>query len=209
MTVGIEMRRARDGRVRWQLHRFPDGPQSGSPGTRRFRKPPYDPGRRDFPGPVLTLAFLHGSSRYRGEAQALTYVHPACAGLPTNSSPASRVAGSSAQGPRATLGPPSAQSPFAARRRYRHAGGVQRPLVEHYFHFIAPTGSCAEPPHSCRLRHRLLAPGLCRLLSAPAARRFFPTLSLPILPRVSGPLLRLLPRCTCPLLPPGQWPSPS
>ena len=114
----------------------------------------------------------------------------------------------SAQCPRTTLGPPSAQSPFAARRRYRRAGGVQRPLVEHYFHFIAPTGSCAEPPHSCRLRHRLLAPGLCRLLSAPAAQRSFPTLSLPILLHVSGPLLRLLPGCTRPLLPPEHWPSP-
>ena len=116
---------------------------------------------------------------------------------------------SSAQCPRATLGPPSAQSPFAARRRYRCAGGVARLLVERYFHFIAPTGSCAKPLPSCRLRHRLLAPGLCRLLSAPAAQRSFPTLSLPILPRVSGPLLRLLPRCTCPFLPSGQWPSPS
>ena len=51
--------------------------------------------------------------------------------------------------------------------------------------------------------------GLCRLLSAPAAQRSFPTLSLPILPCVSGPLLRLLPRCTCPLLPSGHWPSPN
>ena len=56
------------------------------PSLRRFRKPPYDPGRRDFPGPVLTLAFLRGPSQSRGEAQALTYVHPACAGLPTSSS---------------------------------------------------------------------------------------------------------------------------
>jgi hypothetical protein len=28
--VGIEMRRVRNRRVRWQLHQFPDGPQSGS-----------------------------------------------------------------------------------------------------------------------------------------------------------------------------------
>jgi hypothetical protein len=54
-----------------------------------------------------------------------------------------------------------------------------------------------------------LAPGLCRLLSAPAAQRPFPRLSLPILPCVSGPPLRLLPGCPCPLLPPRQWPSPS
>ena len=56
------------------------------PLTRRFRKPPYDPGRWDFPSPVLTSAFLHGPSQIRGEAQALTCIHPAHAGSPTNSS---------------------------------------------------------------------------------------------------------------------------
>jgi hypothetical protein len=48
------------------------------------------------------------------------------------------------------LGPPSAQSPFAACRRYRHAEDVMRLLAEHYFHFIAPTGSCARPLPSRR-----------------------------------------------------------
>jgi hypothetical protein len=49
---------------------------------------------------------------------------------------------------------------------------------------------------------------LCRLLPAPAGPRTFPTLSLPIFLHVSGPLLRLLPGCIRPLLPPGHWPSP-
>ena len=53
------------------------------------------------------------------------------------------------------------------------------------------------------------AKGLCRLLPAPAAQRPFPTLSLPIFPHVSGPLLGLPPGCTCPFLPPELWPSPS
>jgi len=53
----------------------------------RSCKPPYDPGQRDFPGPVLTLAVLHRPSHDRGEAQALTCIHPAHAGLPENSSP--------------------------------------------------------------------------------------------------------------------------
>ena len=56
------------------------------PWPRRFRKPPYDPGRWDFPSPVLTLAFLRGPAPMRGEAQALTCIHPAHAGLPANSS---------------------------------------------------------------------------------------------------------------------------
>lgn len=42
---------------------------------------------RDFPDPVLTLAFLQGPSQHRGEAQALTYVYPAHVGLPMNSPP--------------------------------------------------------------------------------------------------------------------------
>jgi len=56
----------------------------------RSCKPPYDPGQRDFPGPVLTLAVLHRPSHDRGEAQALTCIHPAHAGLPENSSPLRR-----------------------------------------------------------------------------------------------------------------------
>ena len=51
-------------------------------------------------------------------------------------------------------------------------------------------------------------PSLCRLLSAPAGRRTFPTLSLRILPCVLGPLPRRLLRCTCPFLPSGHRPSP-
>lgn len=53
-----------------------------------------------------------------------------------------------------------------------------------------------------------LTPGLCRLLSAPAGRRTFPTLSLHICPCVLGPLPRRLLRCTCPFLPSRQRPSP-
>jgi hypothetical protein len=81
----------------------------------------------------------------------------------------------SAQCPSTALGPPSAQSPFAAGRCYRHAGDVQRLLVGHYSHFIAPTGSCARPvalpPASAMASHRrslqvavspLLGPGPSR-----------------------------------------------
>jgi len=55
VAVGIEVRRARVRRVRWRIHRFPDGPQSGSRYSLRFRKPPCDSGRRDFPVPVLRV----------------------------------------------------------------------------------------------------------------------------------------------------------
>src|SRR5215470_10720212 len=42
-------------------------------------------------------------------------------------------------------------------------------------------------------------PGLCRLRSAPAGRRTFPTLSLRICPCVLGPLPRLLVECILPV----------
>jgi len=51
-------------------------------------------------------------------------------------------------------------------------------------------------------------PGLCRLLSVPAGRRTFPTLSLRILPCVLGPLPRQLVECIYPFLPPRHRPSP-
>src|SRR4029434_574906 len=50
--------------------------------------------------------------------------------------------------------------------------------------------------------------GLCRLPSAPAGRRTFPTLSLRILPCVLGPLPRQLVECIYPFLPPRHRPSP-
>src|SRR5882724_988861 len=50
--------------------------------------------------------------------------------------------------------------------------------------------------------------GLCRLLSAPAGRRTFPTLSLRIFPCVLGPLPRQLVECIYPFLPPRHRPSP-
>ena len=51
------MRRACKRRVRWHFHRFPDGPQSGSPNAYDSITP-CDPGRRVFPSPVLALAYL-------------------------------------------------------------------------------------------------------------------------------------------------------
>ena len=51
-------------------------------------------------------------------------------------------------------------------------------------------------------------PGLCRLLSAPAGRRTFPTFSLRLCPYVLGPLPRWLLRCIYPFLPPRRRPSP-
>ena len=112
------------------------------------------------------------------------------------------------QCPSATLGPPSAQSPFASQRCYRREEGMCCLLEGRYPFVVARTGSCARPValHPASASPRSV--GLCSLLPAAAGHRPFPTLSLPILRHVSGPLLRLLPRCTRPLLPTGHWPSP-
>jgi hypothetical protein len=76
------------------------------------------------------------------------------------------------------------------------------PLLHHSYWLMRRTYALLPPLIASR------AEGLRRLLPAPAAHRSFPTLSLPIFLHVSGPLLRLLPGCTHPFLPPGRWPSP-
>ena len=43
VAVGIEVRRARDRRVRWPIQRFPDGPQSGSHSCDVSASPPTIP----------------------------------------------------------------------------------------------------------------------------------------------------------------------
>ena len=95
-----------------------------------------------------------------------------------------------------------------------HAQGVTSYVM------VSSTMSVGVPPRSSLIRTHapVLHPpaasvyprtvGLCRLLSAPAGRRTFPTLSLRILPCVLGPLPRRLLRCPCPFLPSGQRPSP-
>jgi hypothetical protein len=71
---------------------------------------------------------------------------------------------------------PSAQSPFARPRCYL----ARRDLLDHvsrrYPAIIARTGSCVSPQPSLCLRSPPWSTGLCRLLSAPAGRRTFPTL---------------------------------
>lgn len=137
----------------------------------------------------------------------LAHIHPAHAGLPTNSSP---LRGS------VSLGSESENHPGTAK--------CPEPLCHHSV--LPPGGRCrASPrralPHLHRsyglMRQSIALPpplasprarDLCRLRPAPAAQRSFPTLSLPIYPYVSGPLLRWPLGCLHPFLPPGHWLSP-
>ena len=205
--VGIEVRRAHDGGVRWPLHRFARRASVRLPSITTFPQAPYDPGRRDFPVPVLTLAFLRGPSQVRGEAQALTYIHPAPTGLPTTSSPLRRrpCLGSESEDRLGTAKCPEPLRcmPALPSCRRRHASPRRTLLPLHRSYGLMRQTVALLSPLTLSL-----APGLCRLPSAPAAQRSFPTLSLPIYPYVSGPLLRWPPRCNFPFLPLRRWPSP-
>jgi hypothetical protein len=75
------------------------------------------------------------------------------------------------------------------------------PLLHRSYELMRQSQSLIAPRfHPC-------APSLCRLLSAPAGRGTFPTLSLRIFPHVLGPLLRLLLWCIYPFLPTRLRPS--
>lgn len=173
-----------------------------------FLQAPLRSRKAGFPRSGSDLGLSSLSLPSRRVAQVLAGIHRAQRWFTHRLVPASRCDVLSAQSPSANLGPPSAQSPFASRRRYRCEGDIVCLLEERYPFVVARTGSCARPValHPASAAPRSV--GLCRLLPAPAGHRPFPTLSLPILPCVSGPLPRRLPGCTCPLLPPGHWPSP-
>ena len=83
-------------------------------------------------------------------------MHPAGGWFAHQLVPASRVGFVSAQCPSTTLGPPSAQSPFASRRRYRREGKAWSA----FWKDVTPSSSLvrAHAPDllpSTRLRHRL------------------------------------------------------
>ena len=171
------------------------------PGQPRFHKPPYDPGRPDFPGPVLTLTSFGRLPDGTRLKHWPTYT-------PTVISLRPRMHGvHRPNNVRLLSVPPSAQSPFARIGCYLLRRGVSRHISEHYPAFIAHTRSCANPKPSRRLRPWPCSAGLCRLLPAPAGSRTFPALSLRIFLCVLGPLPRLLLWCLCPFLPTGQRPS--
>jgi len=173
-----------------------------------FLQAPLRSRKAGFPrsGSDLGLSLL--SLPRRGVAQAPARIHPAPRWFAQQLVPASWFGVPPAPCPGAHQGPPSAQSRFASGRCYRREKGMVCLLEGRYPFVVARTGSCARPVALLPASASPRSVGLCRLLPAPAGHRPFPTLSLPILPHVSGPLLRLLPGCTRPLLPPGLWPSP-
>ena len=138
------------------------------------------------------LTFLHRPFPLRQGSSAGSHT-PCLRGLPTASSPGQPPATApvlSSRPPTLTWKPPSTQSPFAHSRCYLPWGDVVRLLRGHCSPFPAHTDSCAKPAGSPFLRFFPRSESLCRLLPAPAASGFFPTLSLQIFPQMPGPLPR-------------------
>ena len=166
LVVGIEIMRAHRWGEGFQRRPFGCGVGSQFPHGSRFTKPPYDPGRSDFPSPVLTLACPPEAFPEAARFKRWHTYTPATTGLPLGSSPlrGQRAPGSVSGRP---LGPPSAQSPFARRGCYPRPSGVPHRFDQRYPVFVAPTGSCARPKPSRRFRSPYTT-GLCRLRPAPA-----------------------------------------
>jgi len=113
----------------------------------RFRKPPYDPTRSDFPSAVLTLAILLRPSRNRGSLNAGTYAPLSISVCQQGwawllSSSHRWLAQPDRQVPRA---------PLPAGWCYHRRRGVARHVRERYPSVIAHTGSCVRPNPSLRL----------------------------------------------------------
>ena len=143
----------------------------------RFHKPPYDPGRWVFPSPVLTLAFLRGPSQIRGEAQALTYIHPAKRWFTHKLVLASSAACSRhcVRAPHWDRQVPRAPLPHVGVTAMEEASRASSESVTPPSSLLRAHAPDLYPPAAFGVPR---ATGLCRLLPAPAGPRPFPTLSL-------------------------------
>jgi hypothetical protein len=150
------------------------------------------PGRSVFPSPVSGLGFPAGPSLPARRLKHRRACAPPAIGLHcVRHAVAAASCVGTASHDRPISMPAKSESPFAFSGRYPSKGDLYHRLNGRYATLFAPTGSCARSialPTASLLRS---PPGLCRLLSAPAGPRPFPTLSLQILPRMSGPLPRL------------------
>ena len=177
----------------------------------RFRRPPYNPGRPDFPWSGLkpwlssvSLPILGPRFKHWFAYAPSSVVHPA-----SRPGQHRRDAGFIKPATALTRTPPSVQSPFAPCRCYRHRERRVPPpestlLIRHSYYELMRQARLALL--SFDSTSRLRSP--CRLLPAPAASRLFPTLALRIFPMMPGPLSRRLADCTCLVLPLPQRPSP-
>ena len=119
----------------YQPRSFDCGVGSHSHHRHVSRGPPCDPGRRDFPGPVLTWAVPREPSRRRRGLSAGARIPPPGPRFARGLAPAREetvVNGSESDRTSPCPAPPSAQGPFARRRRYRRRRDVPHRVGEHY-----------------------------------------------------------------------------
>lgn len=173
----------------------------------RFPKPPCDPGRSHFTSPVLTSAppfVRRRPSRVPSKLKRRHASAPYATGLlaPLVPRPVSSQRSIAVWLQRVSK-PPSAQSPFARPLR-------RSVLSRDAWEGVTPPSSLirahAPDPLPPSPSDAPSAPGLCRLLSLPAGRWPFPTLSLHALRRRLDPYPAVSPRCLCPFLPGGRRP---
>jgi len=170
--------------------------------------PPYDPGRSDFPSPVLTSAlhaiFWEPVFPWRGR---LKRWHASTLDVPGSPAPSlrSRVSVNSRLCVRVraeSSEPPSAQSPFAWPGRYPRQGDLQGRLGGHYSPVVARTGSCASPTTSPRFRVTLCVESP-QVAAIPCWSWDLPDI-IPAIPVVAtGPIPRRVPRVHLPISSPG------
>ena len=137
----------------------------------------------------------------------LTHIHPLPFGLPVRLGPAlmtrsTRLSVRNRSRPK----PAKCPGPLCPPKGVTSCGVTSR--ITYYPSLIAPTGPCARPNPSHRLRSMPWSAGLCRSPSAPAERWPFPALSLQSLRRCLDPYPEVLPWCTCSLLPRRHRPHP-
>ena len=152
LGVGIEIRRAQPWVKAWLFRRFRFTCPFSLLHSPRFRKPPYDPGRSDFPSPVLTLACPPTAFPQRRKLKCWHTYTPLRHGLHVGLDPYLITRLLPAQRPGPHQGPPGAQRSLARSRCYLSQGGVQRHLRGHYPSFIAHMTSCDRPNPSRHLR---------------------------------------------------------
>ena len=176
----------------------------------RFPRPPCDPGRSDFPSPVLTLAILRRPAHQRRGSSGSSHTPlPQVVCLrPRPRLGCDNHARLCVRKLSRCPGPPSTQGSFTRSGRYPERRGAPRHVSGHYPTFLATTNPCAGPKPSRRLRLPYTA-GLRRLPLLPAGSWPFPTLSPRSFYRCLDPYPAVPLRCMCPFLPEGLRPHPT
>ena len=149
-VVGIEVRRASHRRIRGFATDFSNGPQSPSSLARTFPQASLRSRTAGFPRSGSDLGFpLQAFPVIAKLKRWHTYAPHMLVYLQARSCFEGQLF--SALSPRTTLEPPSAQSPFASCRCYRHKEDISRLLEARYRFFVAHKDSCAKPLSSFRL----------------------------------------------------------